>query len=112
MLKKPIPVFGLTLLFGISAHASIMQAAFAKSDAALNDAYQNLIFQIRHDNGQNSQKEQLLKDAQREWVTYRDKKCAFEAYLSDDDKADESERLDCMATISDQRTQELVTAAQ
>jgi uncharacterized protein YecT (DUF1311 family) len=46
---------------------------YQKDDAAMNQIYQRLLAKLT-----DPQQKQLLVDAERAWITYRDKECAFE----------------------------------
>ncbi len=46
---------------------------YQKDDAAMNQIYQRLLAKLT-----DLQQKQLLVDAERAWITYRDQECAFE----------------------------------
>ena len=73
-----ILLFVSCVLFGIlslSATASTIDTQTRMADESLNAAYKSLMDQL----GDNEKKR--LQNAQRAWITFRDRACAFESYL-------------------------------
>lgn len=71
------------------------QTQFAFIDDQLNQTYQNQI------NSLDSEGVALLKEAQRAWISYRDKECARRTYLT------QTAEIVCLTGLTQQRTTEL-----
>ena len=73
------------------------------ADAALNRAYQQIIHRLADD----ADTAKLLRDAQRAWVDFRDKHCAFAASGVDGGSSYPFVHDSCVTGITDARTKEL-----
>jgi hypothetical protein len=71
------------------------------ADAELNATYRSLTAKLE---GGNLER---LRDAQRAWVAFRDKECAFKAQGHDDAGAAGTAHASCVAGLTQQRTQQL-----
>lgn len=89
----------------VLAWVPLVQAAEAdavrKADADLNTAYKALFSRL--DDGS----QQRLRDAQRAWIAFRDKECAFRAQGNAGGSIRAVVSTDCIAELSTQRTQQL-----
>lgn len=90
-------VFAGLLLCSMSLHAD--EAATA--DAVLNATYKRLVAQL---DGGNLER---LRDAQRAWVAFRDKECAFKAQGRDDAGLARAAHAACVTGLTRQRTEQL-----
>ncbi len=109
------------ILVAAAASALAASAAVAQSQSALNaTAAQNL---RRADQALNAQyttttrqlstpSRNLLRDAQRAWITFRDQQCRYEASAVQGGSAYPMVQSDCLARLTVQRTQDLRRMAQ
>lgn len=72
-----------------------------KSDAALNRAYSEVMARLEPSG------KARLRDAQRAWLTFRDKECMFESSGSDGGSVAPMIALNCYAALTDQRAHAL-----
>ena len=90
------------------------QAAFAEADAALNETYGLALTQARvlterlalEGAPLETPAEEMLRDAQRAWVAFRDAACAAEATLGGTEAA-ELVALDCLTRLTARRAADL-----
>ena len=76
-------LLGGLLVFAVpDAFSSTPEAGARDADQALNAAYQSLMGQM------NDGQKERLRNAQRAWITFRDKTCSFESSFSNDSPND------------------------
>lgn len=80
-----------------------MAAAYARSDAALNDSYKAAMESLASDVENGAAIAGQLRSAQRAWITYRDLACAAEAALYAGGTLERSARIGCLARLTDER---------
>jgi uncharacterized protein YecT (DUF1311 family) len=80
--------------------------AWEEEDAKLNAAYRDAIARV-----EGSPTEDLLRQAQRDWVTFRDSACAAEAALVEGGSMQPMMRYFCLAGLTRDRTEGLRTIA-
>lgn len=73
------------------------------ADAALNKIYQQIVHRL----GDDADTLKLLRDAQRAWVDFRDKHCAFAASGVDGGSVYPFIHDGCLAGLTERRTKEL-----
>ena len=82
------------------------------ADADLNAAYKRAMALLQHWDADLPQAEQggakALKEAQRAWITFRDKACEAEGYAMTGGSAEPLVVYGCLATLTRQRTQDLL----
>ena len=85
--------------------------AHAKADAALNAAFRLAVAQARRmDAGQpglTPSNEDMLRDAQRAWIPYRDKACASESTLARGGSMQNQLFYLCLERLTQDRTRDL-----
>ena len=78
-----------------------------KADAALNQAYKDLLGAVRSAGKEMSQASDIqagdLKDAQKQWIAYRDANCTFEDSLAFGGTAIGGNYSSCLCALSYQR---------
>lgn len=78
--------------------------ALRKEDAKLNRVYRQKLEYLRQEE---TRRAQLLIEAQRAWISYRDKKCSFEASESAGGSLEKVISLDCHLNMTRERSKEL-----
>jgi uncharacterized protein YecT (DUF1311 family) len=95
---------------GNPEHKACVARAADKADAALNTEYQGLLEAVRaagKDMGQDpSTQIGYLKDAQKQWITYRDANCTFEDSLAFGGTAIGGNYSSCLCALSYQRIED------
>jgi len=76
---------------------------YAEADAHLNAQYDTLISQLSEDGAQ----QQMLVEAQRHWIDFRDAECRFNASAAEGGSAQPMVRLLCLANVTTRRSTEL-----
>ncbi len=74
---------------------------YAIADQKLNQTYQQLIRQL------STQRKQRLIEAQRAWISFRDKTCEFESSQMLGGSAEPLLRTTCLTRVTQQRVQDL-----
>lgn len=74
---------------------------YAIADKKLNQTYQQLISQL------SPQRKQRLIEAQRAWISFRDKTCQFESSQMLGGSAEPLLRTTCLTRVTQQRVQDL-----
>ena len=77
---------------------------YAKSDAALNVTYKKLMAALK-ENGEKYQEK--LKDAQLQWIKYRDTTCESESQLNEGGTMYPMVYNFCLASVTDERNKRL-----
>jgi uncharacterized protein YecT (DUF1311 family) len=98
------------------AQQDMNQCAYADweaADAELNDAYRNAIALLTQWDANLPQDEQggaaALKEAQRAWITFRDKTCEAEGYAMKGGSAEPLLIYGCMRLVTEERTNHLTS---
>lgn len=101
------------------AQADLNQCAFQDweaADAALNDAYQEAMALLQDWDANLPEEEQggaeALKEAQRAWITFRDKACEAEGYAMKGGSAEPLLVYGCMRLLTEERTNHLTSMAE
>jgi uncharacterized protein YecT (DUF1311 family) len=96
------------------AQQDLNQCAYADweaADAELNNAYRNAIVHLKEWDASLPQDEQggaaALKEAQRAWITFRDKACEAEGYAMKGGSAEPLLIYGCMRQLTEERTDHL-----
>lgn len=88
-------------------YKACLARAADKADAALNDAYKALIGTVKNAGKEMDQTPEAqlgyLKDAQKQWIGYRDANCAFEDSLAFGGTAIGGNYSSCLCALSYQR---------
>ncbi len=98
------------------AQADLNQCAYQDweaADAALNDAYQEAMTLLQDWDTNLPEEEQggadALKEAQRAWITFRDKACEAEGYAMKGGSAEPLLVYGCMRLLTEERTAHLTS---
>ena len=101
------------------AQADLNQCAYQDweaADAALNDAYQEAMALLQDWDANLPEEEQggaeALKEAQRAWITFRDKACEAEGYAMKGGSAEPLLVYGCMRLLTEERTNHLTSMAE
>jgi uncharacterized protein YecT (DUF1311 family) len=94
---KHVFTAGLIALFAAALPSRVCASDAAAADAALNTNYKALMSQL------GSADQSRLRDAQRAWVAFRDKECAFKAQGRNDAALAKSVNEACVAGLTQQR---------
>lgn len=101
------------------AQADLNQCAYQDweaADAALNDAYQEAMALLQDWDADLPKEEQggaeALKEAQRAWITFRDKACEAEGYAMKGGSAEPLLVYGCMRLLTEERTNHLTSMAE
>lgn len=78
--------------------------AYQAADDELNKAYQRLVDRLEH----HSASLEKLREAQRQWVGFRDAECAFESSAVEGGSAQPMIRNFCLENLTQTRTQTLL----
>lgn len=78
-------------------------AAFQEADAALNQAYAGFLTRLRGD----AATTRRLREAQRAWIDFRDKQCAFEDAWAEGGTVQPFVVASCMTVATRDRTEML-----
>ena len=81
--------------------------AYQAADDELNEAYQRLVDRLEH----NSASLEKLREAQRQWIGFRDAECAFESSAVEGGSAQPMIRNFCLESLTQTRTQTLLEYA-
>jgi uncharacterized protein YecT (DUF1311 family) len=88
-------------------YKACLARAADKADAALNQAYKDLLGAVRADGQEMGQAPDTqigdLKDAQKQWIAYRDANCTFEDSLAFGGTATGGNYSSCLCALSYQR---------
>jgi uncharacterized protein YecT (DUF1311 family) len=88
-------------------YKACLARAADKADAALNDAYKGLLGAIKNDAKEMDQAPDAqigyLKEAQKQWIAYRDADCTFEDSLAFGGTATGGNYSSCLCALSYQR---------
>jgi uncharacterized protein YecT (DUF1311 family) len=88
-------------------YKACLARAADKADAALNQAYKDLLAAVRADGKEMGQAPDTqlgdLKDAQKQWIAYRDANCTFEDSLAFGGTATGGNYSSCLCALSYQR---------
>ena len=76
--------------------------AYRTADAARNRTYRQLMERLQSDKAK-----AMLRDAERTWIAYRDKECAFETWNSEDGTIHPMLVNQCLAVKTKAHTREL-----
>jgi uncharacterized protein YecT (DUF1311 family) len=101
------------------AQADLNQCAYQDweaADAALNDAYQEAMALLQDWDANLPEEEQggaeALKEAQRAWITFRDKACEAEGFAMKGGSAEPLLVYGCMRLLTEERTNHLTSMAE
>lgn len=96
-IRTGIAVLGLL----VAPFAAAQSGDASKADAELNGNYKTLLSQL------DAPDQQRLRDAQRAWIAFRDKECAFRTQGGQSGAMDAATAADCVAELTRQRADAL-----